>query len=185
MRSLVALFLITGNSLFSLTQVNLLEKTDTLKRHSHKKAIILSSCIPGAGQIYNHVFMPKGKRKALWKVPLIYACLGTTSYFLLQNQQTQKALKIDYTNRLNGSLPDTRWQQFDNDGILELYNQHLSKRDLSILGVGMVYLIQVVDAGIEAHFVNFDISEDLSLRMMPTYINLQTPGVKFQLNFQN
>jgi hypothetical protein len=41
-----------------------------------------------------------------------------------------------------------RWEQYDNEGILTLYNQYLTKRDLSILGVGAVYLFQIVDAGI-------------------------------------
>jgi hypothetical protein len=127
--------------------------------------------------------MPKGKRKAFWKAPLIYAGLGLTSYFLIQNQQTQKALKLDYTNRQNGGIPDTRWEQFDDDGILTLYNQYLTKRDLSILGVGAVYLIQIVDAGIEAHFVDFDVSEDLSLKVSPTILGYNSPGMKLQLNF--
>lgn len=170
---------------FSLAQEKTPEQEDTLTKHSPKKAIILSSCVPGSGQIYNHIFMPKGKRNAYWKVPLIYACLGTTSYFLLHNQQTQKALKLDYTNRLNGGSPDPRWQQFDDDGVLELYNQYLTKRDLSILGVGFVYLLQLADAGIEAHFVNFDISKDLSMRILPTSMNSIIPGMKFQLNFHN
>jgi len=80
-------------------------------------------------------------------------------------------------------LPDVRWEQYDNEGILTLYNQYLTKRDLSILGVGAVYLFQIVDAGIEAHFVDFDISEDLSMTFRPALIGPNTAGVAMRLNF--
>lgn len=157
---------------------------DTAKVHSPKKAVILSAIVPGAGQVYNHMAMPKGKKKAYWKVPLIYAGLGATGYFLISNQSTQKALKTDYTNRINGGTPDPRWEQYDDQGILTLYNQHLDWRDLSILGMGAVYLLQVVDAGIEAHFVEFDISEDLSLAMRPAYFGPNTAGISLNFKFR-
>ena len=67
-------------------------KTDSVKVHSAKKASILSAIIPGAGQIYNHLAMPKGSKKAYWKVPLIYAGLGLTTYYLIQNQAIQSDL---------------------------------------------------------------------------------------------
>lgn len=179
----LTLFYFVGFFLSAYSQETIPSEADTVKKHSPKTAVILSSCLPGAGQVYNHLAMPKGKRKAFWKVPLIYAGLGLTSYFLIQNQQTQKALKLDYTKRQTGGIPDSRWEQFDDDGILTLYNQYLTKRDLSILGVGAVYLIQIVDAGIEAHFVDFDVSEDLSLKVSPTIMGYNSPGMKLQLNF--
>lgn len=157
---------------------------DTIEVHSPKKAVIYSAIVPGAGQIYNHIAMPKGKKKAYWKVPLIYAGIGATGYFLVTNQSTQKALKADYTNRINGGIPDPRWQQYDDQGILTLYNQYLDWRDLSILGMGAVYLLQVVDAGIEAHFVEFDISEDLSLAIQPAYFGSNTAGISFNFKFR-
>ena len=40
---------------------------DTVKTHSWKKAVLFSAVLPGAGQVYNHIAMPKGKKKAYWK----------------------------------------------------------------------------------------------------------------------
>jgi hypothetical protein len=157
---------------------------DTVKVHSPKKAVILSAIVPGAGQVYNHIAMPKGKKKAYWKVPLIYAGLGATGYFLIKNQVTQRDLKLDYTNRINGGIPDPRWELYDDQAILTLYNRYLDWRDLSILGMGVVYLLQLVDAGIEAHFVNFDISEDLSLQIEPAYFGNRTAGISLNFNFR-
>ena len=180
---LFGVFVLGYTCVFSQDSLVTLFLKDTIKVHSPKKAVIFSAVIPGAGQIYNHIAMPKGKKKAFWKVPLIYGALGTTSYFLVKNQLTQQSLKQEYTNRLKGGVLNDKWSAYDTLGVLTLYKQHLDWRDLSILGVGAVYLIQVIDAGIEAHFVRFDISQDLSLAIQPTYFGQNTIGLKFNFNF--
>ena len=180
---LFGVFVLGYTCVFSQDSLFTLVVKDTIKVHSPKKAVIFSAIIPGAGQVYNHIAMPKGKKKAYWKVPLIYGALGVTSYFLVKNQLTQQSLKLEYTNRKYGGLLDERWSDYDGPGVLTLYDQYLNWRDLSILGVGAVYLIQVIDAGIEAHFVHFDISQDLSLAIEPAYFGQNTVGLKFNFNF--
>ena len=155
--------------------------------HSVKKAVIFSAVIPGAGQIYNHRAMPPKKRKAFWKVPLIYAGLGATGYFLLQNNSLQRSLKMEYNLREKSDFSqtfDSQWEQYDSQGVLNLYNQRLNQRDLFILAFGAVYILQVVDAAVEAHFVQFDVSEDLSLNLHPTMLGLASPGLRLTLNFR-
>lgn len=152
--------------------------------HSVRKAVIYSAVLPGLGQIYNHSAMPKGKKKAFWKVPLIYGALGASGYFLISNELTKNELKQEYINRTEFGLYSNEWIQYDDQAVLTLYNQHLTRRDLSILAVAGVYILQVIDAGVEAHFVNFDISEDLSLRIQPTVFGRQTAGLQIQLNFR-
>ena len=159
-------------------------KRDTVKTHSVKKAILLSAVVPGAGQIYNHRAMPKGKKKAFWKVPLIYAGLGATGYFLVTNQQTQKELKEEYQSRIDTGSGSDKWSAYDDFGILTLYDQYLDWRDLSILAVAGVYLFQIADAGVEAHFVSFDVSEDLSLSIEPTVMASFNAGIKVKLKFR-
>ena len=53
----------------------------------------------------------------------------------------------------------------------------------SIVAVGAIYFLQIVDAGVEAHFVSFDVSEDLSLTIDPTFFSARAPGVTLSLNF--
>lgn len=159
---------------------------DSAKVHSVKKAVILSSCLPGAGQVYNHLSMPKGKKKAFWKVPLIYAGLGASGYFLVSNQIEVNRLKEEYNFRQDnaGSFKYSEYQDYDDYGVLALREGHLNYRDLSILAFGAVYVLQIVDAGVEAHFVNFDVSEDLSLRIQPELIFGLKPGIGLCLNFR-
>lgn len=151
--------------------------------HSIRKAVLFSAFVPGAGQIYNHIAMPKGRKKAYWKVPLIYAGLGATGYFLLKNNRMKNDLRTEYENRQAGETPSDQFIQYDDDGLLTLYTSARSNRDLCIIGLTAVYLLNVVDAGVEAHFVNFDVSEDLSLSFHPVVLSGYTPGVSMRLNF--
>lgn len=158
--------------------------TDTVP-HSIKKAVILSAVLPGAGQVYNHLAMPKGQKKAFWKVPLIYAGLGVTSYFLISNQKQKNLYRSEYEYRQNnnGAYNDISLSVYDDDALVTLHDQYLSWRDLSILALSAAYLIQVVDAGVEAHFVSFDVSEDISMSFHPTLLNQSTGGISLRLNF--
>lgn len=166
-RFLLTCITLTSTISFGQDKLDTLIQQDTTK-HSVKKAALFSAIIPGAGQIYNHMAMPKGKKKGLWKVPLIYAGLGVTSFYLLKNNNLQRDLRSEYESRIAGNGISDQFSEYDNDGLLTLYTTSRQRRDLFILGTGIIYLLNVVDAGVEAHFVDFDISEDLSLSVRPT-----------------
>lgn len=161
----------------------LCQSSDSLYKHSVKKATIFSAVIPGAGQIYNHMAMPKGKKKAFWKVPLIYAGLAGTGYMILSNNSLRKAYRHEYDYR-TATNTSSNYFEYDNSGILTLHNEARSKRDLFIAAFGLVYLLNVVDAGIEAHFVSFDVSENLNISFRPVYGANQGLGFATTLNFR-
>jgi hypothetical protein len=157
--------------------------TDSLKIHSVKKAVVLSASLPGLGQIYNHKAMPQGRKKAFWKVPLIYAGLGTSAFFLIQNQITQSNIKKEYNNRISGGILDPKWDPYDNQALVTLQKQFLNNRDLSMLLFFAIYGLQIADAGIEAHFVNFDISDDISCVFKPKLFTSNSVGLSLQFKF--
>jgi len=165
--------------------------TDTLPiapTHSVRKAAIFSGIVPGSGQIYNHIAMPKGQKKAYWKVPLIYAGLGIMGHFALRNNTEQSRLKQEYINRQTNNIIGQEYASYDNTALIMLYQQRLNRRDLFFIGLGLVYVVQIVDAAVEAHFVRFEVSQDLSLMIRPKFflpqINNTTPvGVSFQFCF--
>lgn len=158
------------------------EKADT-NSYYFKKALILSACLPGAGQVFNSKNMTTGRKNAFWKVPLIYAGLGATGYFLVSNQQKKNELKQEYTLRQSGQGGQD-WIEYDDQAILSIYQQYLDWRDLSILALGAVYLIQILDAGVEAHFIKFDVSDKLSFSLEPALMNLNSPGFKMKMTFR-
>lgn len=158
---------------------------DSVHVHSVKKAVIFSAILPGAGQVYNHIAMPKGKKKAYWKVPLIYAGLGATTYFALKNNSEQRAIKAEYRFReSNLYSSDPNYSSYDDAGLITLYDQKVTRRDLFFIGLGVVYLLQIADAAVEAHFVNFDVSEDLSMSIRPAFLPSNHLGMTVALKFR-
>lgn len=178
---LILLFLLPN---FFFSQENEIQSNDSIKKHSVRKASILSAVIPGAGQIYNHRAMPKGKKNAFWKIPIIYGGLAATGYSVLSNNQLQKELKSEYNSRVNTGLISKKYEIYDDQGIVSLYYQHLNRRDLFIIGFGAVYLFQILDAAVEAHFVSFDISEDLTLHFKPQVFSKSQSGISLSFNFK-
>jgi hypothetical protein len=128
------------------------------KPHSPKKATIYSALLPGLGQAYNHKY---------WKIPLIYAGLGATFYFAKVNRDSmrvyQNALKLLLdTNRNTNPVA-----YYYNQPITQLRatrNQLRTNRDYSIIGFAGIYLINIVDAAIDAHFYNFNIDKPLAMQ---------------------
>lgn len=151
--------------------------------HPYKKAILYSAIIPGGGQIYTSFKSEKKFKNAFWKVPLIYTGLGFLGYRFAINQMTAKSLRNEYSNRQNGVQLDQEWIQYDDYSILVLYNSYLNNRDLSILGLAAVYFIQIIDAGVEAHFLKFDVSPDLTLKFDATLMSSNSPGIRLNLTF--
>lgn len=156
---------------------------DSIVLAFHQKSMLYSAILPGAGQVRNSIVSPLHNH-AIWKVPLIYAGLGATGYFLVSNQQTQLSLRQEYTNRQEGGVLNPKWAAYDDYAVLQLYRQYLDWRDLSILGIAAVYLFQVAEAGAEAHFVQFETSPELSWSLDPVILSQQTIGAKLQLSFR-
>ncbi len=153
--------------------------------HSPRKAALYSAILPGAGQVYNHLAKPKGKRNAFWKVPIIYGGLGATAFFAIKNHQLTQTFKEEYTYRVtNGSSNLEEYSGYDDQGILTLYEQSQRSRDLMIFAFIAVYGLNVLDAHVEAHFIDFDVSKDLSLSVRPVMHDFSTPGLSLSLNFR-
>jgi hypothetical protein len=161
----------------------LLMKRDSLPEF--KKVMLLSAVVPGAGQVYNSKHRENGPKHAFWKVPLIYAGLGATGYFLTVNNQTQKSLKLEYQNRMDiATTLNPKWELYDDQAVLSLYQSYLNKRDMSILGCAAVYFIQIAEAGVEAHFLHFDVSDKLTIQASPTMFGPSSAGIHLKLQFR-
>ncbi len=175
------LFIASQN--FALSQADsTVQEKDTV--HSVRKATILSAALPGAGQIYNHLAQPKGKKKAFWKVPLIYGGLGFTGYSIISNHSAVLNYRKEYRFRDENLGSVNAFPEYDQNGLILLEQQSANFRDYSILAFVFVYVLQVTDAAVEAHFVNFDISKDLSLNIKPWTYQTTYTGLSLSFNFR-
>lgn len=159
-----------------------LSATDSLdwrQRHSPKKASILSAVLPGAGQIYNRKY---------WKAPIVWAGLGTAVYFITENSREYKRYRSAYIALVDDD-PNTVDEfngQYRPEQVLNVTDTYRRWRDLSYIGFGLVYMLNVVDASVDAHFVRFDVSRDLSMRMGPSLGTMAqgAPGVSLLLTLR-
>ncbi len=159
------------------------------KPHDPRKATIRSAILPGWGQVYNRKY---------WKVPIVYAALGITGYIFNYNRVQYNKVKYAYfavINRGNAdsslfpvSKVDPNLQGFvdANDSYsLQLYRNEFRKDvDYSVLFFLFFWALNVVDATVDGHLKDFDISNDLSMKIKPAFYALpSTPlGVSVVLN---
>lgn len=163
-------YILIFSSIFCTAQVSIESK----KVQSPKKASIYSAVLPGLGQVYN---------KKYWKIPIIYASLSTTIYFIKENQNQLNIFKEAYQDRLDG-LDDPYKDIYSDSQLNTIMEYYERNRDVSYILTGVVYLLNILDASVDAHLMDFDISEDLSMRAYPSLMNNSSePTLTLQLNF--
>lgn len=162
-------------------------KNDTASLVNRPKiAAIRSAILPGLGQIYN---------KKYWKLPIVYGALGTTAGVFFYNLNTYKDLKFAYAAKYKAALPPPLRDSTDyfkiKPDLLPLsqeslrFNRDEFRRnvDYSALIFLLLWGLNVVDAAVDAHLKNFDVSPDLSLQVKPGYSPMAgTSGVSVILN---
>lgn len=173
-----ALYSILFLTLLASTQVvaqDTIVTQDTLETRSPRKAVFLSAVLPGAGQIYNHK-AEKGKR-SFWKAPIVWAGIGTCTYFIIENNRFYKEFRSEYLHQLDptthpeGASADFYQSEgldrYSTDNLRTALDQRRNWRDLSVVCLAGVYVLQLVDASVDAHLFNHNISPDLSLNIQP------------------
>lgn len=140
------------------------------KDKSPKKAALFSAIIPGSGQIYTEKY---------WKVPIVYAGIITSIYFIDENNKK-------YENYKESALLsyDTGENQlgYTYSELKTLKDHYRRNRDISYFSLVGIYILNIVDASVNAHLYNFDVSEDISINIKP-HLSLYNSAVTLSLNF--
>ena len=167
-------------------------------RPDTKRAMWLALVLPGAGQIYNRKY---------WKLPIIYGGFVGCAYAMSWNNQMYHDYSQAYLDIMDDDPNTQSYNQFLHLGAqidasnIERYKEIFRKRkdryrrwrDMSMFVMIGVYAFSVIDAYVDASLSEFDISDDLSLRVEPTVINnnqrtrnplrSSTPGLQCSLTF--
>ena len=168
----------------TLNFVNEIHAQDTLVKqkdtnfHSPKKAAIYSAILPGLGQGYNRKF---------WKIPVVYAALGVSTYFVIDNSRNYKRYREEYIYRINnpGLTNDTDLSVYDDGQIRTIIDQYQRWRDLSYIALGAFYILNIVDATVDGYLWRFDVSDDLSFHLRPSVFATTSlhPGFRLSIKF--
>tara|TARA_B100000003_G_C10897158_1_gene357672 strand:+ start:681 stop:1235 length:555 start_codon:yes stop_codon:yes gene_type:complete len=120
------------------------------------KAAFYSAVLPGLGQVYI------GKS---WKVPLVYGAIGASVYGYVYNQKEMNRYRTAYKRRLAG-FQDDEFKTLipDNSKLIEGMKFHKSYRDMSFLFILGTYMLNILDANVSAHLMQFNVKDNLSLK---------------------
>ena len=121
------------------------------------KAAFYSAIIPGLGQ----AFLGKG-----WKVPIIYAAIGASLYYYDINNKEMNSYRTAYKRRLNGFFDDEYLETeipITTDQLLLGMEFHKNYRDIAIILAAASYMLNILEANVSAHLLQFNVNDDLSV----------------------
>ena len=137
------------------------------------RAMWLSALCPGLGQIYNRHY---------WKLPIVIGAFVGLTYGTSWNNRMLNDYSKAYRD-ITDNDPNTRSymdfypptvKESDLDTTLRNRKDYYRRyRDICIIGIAAVYLLNVIDAYVDASMMHFDVSPDLSMRWGPTVIDSQ------------
>lgn len=195
--------ILTGNLTVKAQQINV--SNDSLKvpapvvkeTRSPKKASVYAALFPGLGQIYN---------KKYWKLPIIYGGYAGLVYVLGWNNNNYKdffqgyRIIAQYTSAVGMKSDERKFLDnliknpsvsLDNPTTFTYISAQLKSgkdfyrrnRDLTIIGIAALHVLSIIDASVDANLFDFDISDDLSMRIepIPVYLGNQNMVVGFNL----
>ncbi len=143
------------------------------------KAAFYSAILPGLGQAYN---------KKYWKIPIVYAGLGISIYSYTFNQNKYHEFRDEYKRRLDGTFDPNHpiYGGRNLDYLVRGQKFHQRNRDLSMLLTVGIYILNIVDANVDAHLLQFNVNDDLSIRpdLNQNFMNnKQNVGLTLTYNF--
>jgi hypothetical protein len=184
--TLTLLFILVLNA-WSQDSTKAITKDSTLviRKHIPSKATKRSALIPGWGQAYN---------KQYWKIPLVYGVIALPAATYIYNNDMYKKTKFAYEAKFKeaaGDLSDVAkidpvLKNLSTSSLQSYRNIFRKDRDYSIMWMIVTWGINVIDATVSGHLKEFDINNDLSFKIQPTFQpQFKQAGLALQFHFNN
>ena len=133
-----------------------------------KKATIFALALPGSGQIFNKRYLKAG---------IVYGGFVGLAYMFDFNRDSLSKYQAVYAAKIDGDSNTV--DLFPNRSEASVRSDrdfHRKYRDLSLIGFVVLYALQAIDANVDAHLKEFNLNEDLSLKLIPQ-IYANRPGL--------
>ena len=138
------------------------------------KAAFYSAVLPGLGQAYN---------KKFWKIPIVYGAIGTGLYFYLDNNKLYKQYRNAYKRRLAGFTDDEFYGPGDtpflsDEALIRAQRTLKRNKELSMLVTVGLYVLNIIEANVDAHLLQYNLDENLALK---PFIDFNNPNYTTQI----
>ena len=185
MKNLIAilfLFFLSGNTAFAQEELSIVVqdsiKGEEINPIAPAKAAFYSAIVPGLGQAYNRHY---------WKIPIVYAALGTGIGIYAYNNKNYHNYRDEYKRRLNGTEElNGKYSYLTDAQLISAQKQFQKNRDLSLIVTVGIYILNIVEANVSAHLLQFNVSDKLTVRpdIYQNDLNYkQNLGVSLNYNF--
>lgn len=152
--------------------------TTTIDPLRPSKAAFFSALLPGAGQAYN---------KRYWKIPIVYAAIGTSTYTYIWNQKKYNSYRTEYKKRIaNETDLNPNYSSLSKEQLIQAQKFHQKNRDLSLLVTVAFYALNIIDANVDAHLQQFNVNGKLTVRpeiQQNDFNNKQNIGLALNFKF--
>lgn len=138
------------------------------------KAAFYSAILPGLGQAYN---------KKYWKIPIVYAAIGTGLYFYIDNNNIYKRYRNAYKRRLAGFTDDEFYGTgeipfLSDDALIRAQRTLKRNKELSLLVTVGLYVLNIIEANVNAHLLQYNLDDNLALK---PHIDFNNPNYTAQM----
>ena len=149
-------------------------KTNLMDPLAPSRAAFYSAILPGLGQAIN---------KKYWKIPIVYAALGTSIYFYTTNDKNYNRYRNAYKRRLAGYTDDEFYgfgniPLLSNDALIRAQQTLRRNKELSLLITIGLYALNIIDANVDAHLLQYNMDKNLAIN---PFIDFDTPDTSAQL----
>ncbi len=164
---------------------SIIEIKDPINPLAPAKAAFYSAILPGLGQAYN---------KKYWKIPIVYGALGTGIYFYINNNNEYNRYRDAYKSRLAGFTNDEFYLDAEDnqlssprvttEGLERGQKFYRRNKELTLLVIIGIYALNIIDANVDAHLLQYNVDENLSLAPHYNINEIDATGnVGLTLNF--
>ncbi|MEZ4803388.1 MAG: DUF5683 domain-containing protein [Gelidibacter sp.] len=119
------------------------------------RAAFYSAILPGLGQAYN---------KKYWKIPIAVGGIAAGIYFYKRNDKQYDRYRDAYKRRLAGYTDDEFYPRVTDDGLRRAQKTLKQNKELSLLITFGIYALNIIDANVDAHLLQYNVDENLALQ---------------------